>query len=100
MHSFNGNPRMRHRRHGGPNLLQCLTECPNESQFFIERIRCGALAKQRLANLGLVPGAEIIKKKSAPFRGPVRVQVKGSSLVLGRGLASKIMVSCNNTCSR
>lgn len=58
----------------------------------------GQKAKRRLANLGIIPGVEIIKKKSAPLRGPVEIIVKGSSLVLGRGIAQKIIVNCEDKC--
>ncbi|MFX1310927.1 MAG: ferrous iron transport protein A [Promethearchaeota archaeon] len=61
-------------------------------------VNAGFKAKRRLANLGIVPGAKIIKKKSAPLRGPLEITVKGSSLVIGRGLAAKIIVSCNKEC--
>ncbi|MFX1237127.1 MAG: ferrous iron transport protein A [Promethearchaeota archaeon] len=47
----------------------------------------------------MFPGAKIIKKKSAPFKGPVEIVVKGSSLVIGRGLAAKIIVHCDNSCN-
>ncbi|MGV9172141.1 MAG: FeoA family protein [Promethearchaeia archaeon] len=76
-------------------LIKCLTECPTDAEVKVVRVNSGRMAKQRLANLGIVPGVIIKKKKSAPFRGPVEVEVKGSSLVLGRGLASKIIVDCN-----
>lgn len=52
----------------------------------------------RLANLGIVPGAKILKKKSAPLKGPLEIIVKGSSLVIGRGLAQKIIVQCEDKC--
>lgn len=58
----------------------------------------GHQAKMRLANLGIIPGVEIKKIKSAPLRGPIEIIVKGSSLVLGRGIATKIIVSCNKEC--
>jgi Fe2+ transport system protein FeoA len=48
--------------------------------------------------LGIVPGAQLLKKKSAPLRGPLEIIVKGSSLVIGRGLASKIIVRCSEEC--
>ena len=60
----------------------------------ILRVNAGVRAKRRLANLGILPGSKIIKKKAAPFRGPVEILVKGSSLVIGRGLATKIIVKC------
>ena len=76
-------------------LMKCLTECSNQAEVKVVSVNSGRMAKQRLANLGIVPGVIIKKKKSAPFRGPVEVEVKGSNLVLGRGLASKIIVDCN-----
>jgi Fe2+ transport system protein FeoA len=51
------------------------------------------MAKKRLACLGIIPGVTIIKRKSAPFRGPIEILVKGSSIVIGRGLAIKIIVN-------
>lgn len=56
------------------------------------------MAKMRLANLGIIPGVKITKKQSAPLKGPIEIIVKGSSLVIGRGLASKIFVSCAKEC--
>jgi Fur family ferric uptake transcriptional regulator len=47
---------------------------------------------RKLAHMGLYPNAEITVI-SARRNGPVRVIVKGSQLVLGRGMASKILVS-------
>lgn len=48
--------------------------------------------RSRLASMGLIPGEEIqVVRNSAT--GPFIVAVKGSRLVLGRGMANKIMVS-------
>lgn len=48
--------------------------------------------RRRLAEMGLVPGARVVVDRSAPFRGPVAVLVKGSRLVLGRGVAERVLV--------
>lgn len=81
-------------------LKKCLTECEKGEEVIVLNVDAGPRQKRRLANLGILPGAKIKKKKHAPFRGPLEVIVKGSSLVIGRGLASKITVqrdeSCNN----
>ena len=79
-------------------LIKCLSECDLGTELIVMGVNAGYGAKQRLAHLGIVPGVKIIKKKSAPFRGPINIIVKGTSLVLGRGLASKILVNCNNSC--
>lgn len=52
----------------------------------------GRMAVKRLADLGLTPRTEIEILKKIPYHGPVEIQVRGSNLVLGRGIASKIIV--------
>lgn len=75
------------------SLLKCLTECNTGTNLEVVAVNAGRRAKQRLANLGIVPGVGIIKERSAVFGGPVEISVKGSKIVLGRGLAAKVMVS-------
>ena len=47
---------------------------------------------RRLEDMGLTPGASIKIKRTAPFSGPVEISIRGSSLVLGNGMASKVLV--------
>jgi len=47
---------------------------------------------RRLADMGLTPGTEVTVIRNAPFRGPVEVSVRGVSLALGYGVASKVFV--------
>lgn len=47
---------------------------------------------QRLMDLGLTPGTKIVVVKSAPFRGPLEVLVRGSRIVIGREIASRITI--------
>jgi len=79
-------------------LIKCLTECDIGTELIVTGVNAGYGAKRRLAHLGIVPGVKIIKKNSAPFRGPINIIVKGTSLVIGRGLAAKILVNCNSSC--
>ena len=81
----------------GSSLTKCLTECEKGEEVVVLRVNAGRNAKTRLANLGVVPGVKIRKTKNAPFNGPLEIKVKGSSLVLGRGLASRIIVNRNNS---
>lgn len=46
----------------------------------------------RLAAMGLVPGVEIEVIRNS-IHGPFLVEVKGSRIMLGRGMAQKIMVA-------
>ncbi len=82
----------------GLPLIKCLSACENRSELTVIGVNAGFQAKKRLADLGVVPGVKIFKKNSAPWKGPVEIIVKGSALVLGRGLASKILVNCEKTC--
>ena len=52
----------------------------------------GRGAAQRLADLGLTPETKIKVISAAPFAGPVEIEVRGSKLALGQGIASKIIV--------
>jgi DtxR family Mn-dependent transcriptional regulator len=80
------------------SLLKCLTDCNKGEVVIVVNVNAGFNAKRRLANLGIVPGVKILKKKSAPLRGPLEIVVKGAVLVIGRGLAEKIIVKCNEEC--
>ncbi len=82
----------------GLPLIKCLTECEKGEELIVLSVVAGFKAKKRLANLGILPGVKIIKKQVAPFRGPIEIIVKGSSIVIGRGLATKIMVKCISSC--
>ncbi len=76
-----------------------MTECEKGEIITVLSVKTGIKAKRRLANLGIVPGVKILKKKSAPLKGPLEIIVKGTSLVIGRGLAAKIMVRCQGQCN-
>ncbi|MBN2467678.1 MAG: FeoA domain-containing protein [Deltaproteobacteria bacterium] len=45
----------------------------------------------RLVSMGLVPGVEIEVLRNSPH-GPFLIAVKGSRIMLGRGMARKIVV--------
>jgi len=52
----------------------------------------GRILTKRLADLGLTSGTEIKVIGRTLFSGPLQIEVSGSRLVLGRGLAAKIIV--------
>ncbi|MHA1914213.1 MAG: FeoA family protein [Promethearchaeota archaeon] len=78
--------------------MKCLTDCEKGEIVTILKVKAGDKAKRRLANLGILPGVKILKKNSAPLKGPLELIVKGTSLVIGRGLAAKILVECSEQC--
>jgi len=57
----------------------------------VVKINAGHGLCERLSSMGLVPGA-ILEVLSNGFRGPMIVAVKGSRVMLGRGMALKVLV--------
>ncbi len=55
-------------------------------------VRGGTMACRRLLDMGLCPGTRVRVVNAAPFRGPVEVSVRETTLALGRGLASHVFV--------
>ncbi|MBN2154684.1 MAG: ferrous iron transport protein A [Candidatus Lokiarchaeota archaeon] len=70
-----------------------LTSLAKNHTAFIVNINAGMGATRRLTSLGLTPGTKITKLSSAPFQGPIQLQVRNTRLVIGWGLAAKILVS-------
>ena len=70
-----------------------LTNLLKDHAARIVYINAGMGASRRLTSLGLTPGTIIVKLSSAPFRGPVQLKVRNTRLVIGWGLATKIIVA-------
>lgn len=65
--------------------------CEGEKGIIIRAIGGFGLIR-RLAEMGLTPGVEVRLLKKCPFHGPVEVEVRGVTLALGYGVASKVFV--------
>ncbi|MDX9746799.1 MAG: FeoA family protein [Syntrophales bacterium] len=55
-------------------------------------VEAGGDLQSRLAAMGLVPGVEIEVIQNF-MQGPFLIEVKGSRIILGRGMAQKIRVA-------
>lgn len=64
---------------------------PGEEGIVVS-IACGLGAARRLAEMGLTPGVKVFVTRRAPLRGPIEVEVRGTRIALGYGLASKVAV--------
>jgi len=63
---------------------------PPGARAIVREIRAGRGLARRLMEMGLLPGSEVtILFNSA---GPLVISVRGVTLSLGRGIASKVMV--------
>lgn len=69
-----------------------LTELRDGQSGFITDITGGKALTKRLADLGLNKGTAITVIGRTLFSGPLQIEVCGSRLVIGKGLASKIVV--------
>ncbi len=69
-----------------------LTDLSDGQAGTIVSIIGGKHAVKRLADLGLKTGTMVKVVRKTLFSGPVQIEVSGSRLILGRGLASKIIV--------
>ena len=68
-----------------------LAMAPERLLVRVVRVRAGRRAVGRLADLGFTPGSMVRVLKSFGS-GPLLIEVKGSRIALGRGLAMKVLV--------
>ena len=69
-----------------------LKDLQEDEEGKIVSIEGGRGVVQRLNDMGLTPGTEIKVIKSGSFHGPIEICVRQSYLVIGRGIAAKILV--------
>ena len=72
--------------------LKPLSDMGPGDRGVVVSIACGLGAARRLAEMGLTPGVQVTMVRKAPLRGPVEVEVRGTRVILGYGLASRIAV--------
>ena len=58
----------------------------------VARVGCDGCLGQRLGDLGLVPGEEILVVRNAPLRDPIEIKVSGFLVSLRRCEASLVEV--------
>ena len=70
-----------------------LDSIPKEKEVKIVEIVGGWKIRQRLNQLGINTGDRIFVKRSGIMGGPILIQVHGTEVALGRGMAKKVVVS-------
>ncbi len=68
-----------------------LTNVDEGARAILRSVEGGRQLRGRLAALGLLPGTELEVVQNSG-RGPFVVSVKGSRIVIGRGMAARIAV--------
>jgi ferrous iron transport protein A len=61
-------------------------------QVRVVDIQGGWGIRRRLGQMGIHPGDVITLVRYGAFQGPILIQVHGSQVALGRGIASRILV--------
>ncbi|MBU1518505.1 MAG: ferrous iron transport protein A [Planctomycetes bacterium] len=74
----------------------CLTNITNGTKVRLLKIDAGRGLKARLAAMGLLAGVEF-KVINNGHPGPFVIDLKGSRMVLGRGMAGKIIVKSSES---
>jgi ferrous iron transport protein A len=72
--------------------MKTLAQIPKENIVEIVKISGGKGSLKILAQLGIGIGSQVKLKKNAPFSGPLLIENHGTTVAIGRGLASKILV--------
>ncbi|MCD6420252.1 MAG: FeoA domain-containing protein [Synergistetes bacterium] len=67
-------------------------DAPIGRELVVEDIYCGYGRRSALSNMGILPGVRLFIVKRGAFGGPILVNVGGSQVAIGRGLAAKIDV--------
>lgn len=77
-------------------LITQLSNLKPDEEGKVKFIRSGKQSSKRIQDMGLTPGTYLKMVNAAPFNGPVEVEVRGTSLALGRGLASQVFIEVDD----
>lgn len=69
-----------------------LINCEIGQEVKVVNFDTGCKSRERLLQLGIMPGVNLKIKRLAPFAGPLIISIEGNDVVLGRGIAKKIIV--------
>jgi len=73
------------------NIVNLLEMKTGQSGRIME-VRAGMGLARRLETMGMRVGIQCVKISGMPLGGPVVVQLGGTRIALGRGMARKVMV--------
>jgi Fe2+ transport system protein FeoA len=76
----------------GQRKIVPITDLKPSQTGIIAFLRGGQKVIQRLSDLGLTPGTEVILMRKTPMDGPIEVSVRRTSLAVGHDIADNIFV--------
>ncbi len=69
-----------------------LDQIKNNKEVTVVEIEGGWRIRQRLNQMGIHPNDRILIKRSGAMGGPILIQIHGTDVAIGRGMARKIVV--------
>lgn len=72
--------------------IHTLDQLPIGSSARITSMSCTGLARRRLMDLGILPGAVVLAEMRSPLGDPVAYRVRGSLIALRRIQAAEIQI--------
>lgn len=75
-------------------MVQQLTldQIKKDTKIIVAEIEGGWRVRQRLNQMGIHPNDRILIKRSGAMGGPILIQIHGTEVAIGRGMARKIIV--------
>jgi ferrous iron transport protein A len=74
------------------NNIASLAKLETNHSGIISKFTAGPGLVRRLEEMGIRAGKKVTKISGMPLRGPVVIQVGGTRIALGHGMAMKVMV--------
>jgi len=75
----------------GPGVLT-LADVKEGTEVIVRNVVAGYGAAGQLAEMGITPGAVVKVVRKDVMIGPIEVEVGGARFLIGRGMASKVIV--------
>lgn len=73
--------------------MKTVDELKIGEQGTVQSLGCSGALRRRIIDMGITPGAVIIKRKTAPFGDPIEINVRGYELSIRRNEAKEIFVN-------
>jgi len=77
--------------HSQPGYVRPLSAVQAGTTVRIQAVKAGRGLARRLAAMGLLPDVEVTVLRHQPG-GPTMISARGTKVILGRGVADKVMV--------
>lgn len=70
-----------------------LSELSENQRAVIKKCCAGGALKQKLLDMGFIPGAEVLMVRNAPLRDPVEIEIQNFFLTVRRSEAACIKIT-------